>query len=241
MEKMNVFEVNKRNIETRVSTGIQLLQEHYVLKEKEIGEFRTLHIQNMDFAVRQFEVVDVGNLVVMENKNAEAFQMDTFVLTPYFKDLPLYSSDYMYIKENRNFLNEIYSLVTREDEIYLRYIDGFQSIKNKAQKLPDMPVKPCWYDNIRPVCVAKATTPEQDGEVLDIFYQMLKHWILMEQECKKLSPEDYKLKWKKTKEYSDRLVDDGGVSTDVFKATLGPKKTKQFFQHVFFAPCEYEK
>ena len=37
-----------------------------------------------------------------------------------------------------------------------------------------------------------------------------------------------------TVEYTNGLVDKGGVSTDVFKKELGVEETKKFFAQVFF-------
>ena len=34
--------------------------------------------------------------------------------------------------------------------------------------------------------------------------------------------------------YTDGLIEKGGISTDVFKAELGPEITKDFFDQVFF-------
>ena len=49
------------------------------------------------------------------------------------------------------------------------------------------------------------------------------------------------VKWQKTQDYTNNLVDSGGVSTDVFKAVLGADKTKEFFNCIFFAPALYKK
>lgn len=65
----------------------------------------------------------------------------------------------MYIGERRSFLNEIYSLVDKQDSLYEKYIAKFAANKAMHDSLPDMPVKECWYDDIRPVCTAKVTTP----------------------------------------------------------------------------------
>lgn len=105
--------------------------------------------------------------------------------------------------------------------------------------LPDMPVKECWYDDIRPVCTAKVTTPNQDEEILSIFTDNLKTFIEMEKSSPLLTASEYQAKWRKTQAYTDGLVDNGGVSTDVFKAVMGPEKTKEFFNTVFFAPALY--
>lgn len=218
------------------------MKEHYELKEIEVEElFKHLHIQSMDYEVRQFEVVGVGNLLIMECLDSEALQMDSFVLTPYFKRLPLYSTDYMYIKERRSFLNEIYNLVDKSDEVYEKYIDKFREHDKKYEALPNMKVKECWYDDIRPVCIAKDTKPENDDEILEIFFGMLRTFIEMEKESAVLSEEEYGKKWEAVQNYTDGLVDNGGVSTDLFKAVIGPEKTKEFFNSVFFGPSLYKK
>lgn len=236
-----IFDVNKENIEKRISLGLHLMKQYYELKEIDTKDFKHLDIQNMSYTVTQYEVVGVGNLLVMDCKDSLALQMDSFVLTPYYKNLPLFSTDYIYIKERRSFLNEIYNLVDKQDELYLKYIDEFAKNKDAYNHLTDMPVQACWYDDIRPVCTAKNTAPENDEEILTLFQKNLEIFIEMEKASPLLTEEEYQVKWQKTQNYTDSLVDCGGVSTDVFKAVLGPDKTKEFFNSIFFAPALYKK
>jgi len=237
----DIIEVNKQNIEKRIKVGLDMVKKHYELREIDTGEFKHLNIQQMSFAVRQYEVAGVGNLLVMDCMDSPGLQMDSFVFTPYYKNLPLFTTDYMYMKENRSFLNEIYDLVEKQDELYLSYIKRFAEVKDSYKHLTDMPVQACWYDDIRPVCTAKNTVPENDAEIIELFLKNLEIFIEMEKATPLLNEEGYKGKWAKNKFYSDNLVDSGGVSTDVFKAVLGPEKTKQFFDSVFFAPARYKK
>jgi len=37
-----------------------------------------------------------------------------------------------------------------------------------------------------------------------------------------------------TVNYTDGLIEQGGISTDVFKKELGPEETKKFFDNIFF-------
>ncbi len=241
MSETVIFEKNKQNIEKRINLGLDLMRKHYELKEIDTGDFKHLKIQTMEYHVAQYEVVGVGNLLVMECKDSPGLQMDSFVLTPYFKNLPLFSTDYMYIQERRSFLNEIYSLVDKEDELYRKYIGAFAENKASYDHLTDMPVQACWYDDIRPVCTAKNTAPENDEEIIQLFMRNLEIFIEMEKATPHLDAAAYNTKWQKTQDYTDALVDSGGVSTDVFKAVLGPEKTKEFFNSVFFAPALYKQ
>ena len=233
---MDIFEKNCSLIDKRIARGLEILRASYEVVEVDMPEcFKRLTIQNMDFEITQYDVRGVGNLVTMKCKSA-AMQMDTFTLTPYEKNLPLFTTDYIYNGETRIYLNEIYDLCVRHDEIYDRYIAEFMANKEKHSALPDMPTKPCWYDGIRPVCTSKKTDTSADEENLSIFYDNLDTFIRMEKECDKLGEADRAEKWRLNKDYADRLVDEGGVSTDVFKATLGSDDTHRFFNEVFFGP-----
>jgi len=228
-------------IDERMWEGVQMLKEKYEVEEVAVGDFANIRIQQMDYEVTQYDVKDVGNLVIMTCRESDAMQMDSFVLTPYYKNLPLFSTDYIYMKEHRCFLNEIYSVVVHQDQTYQSYMEAFRKVKEKYRSLPDMPMKPCWYDEIRPVCIAKMANPSNDMEILHVFYENLKIWVAMEKELSRLSKEEYQQKWTVTKQYADQLVDRGGVSTDVFKSILGAQKTKQFFHTVFFGAERYRK
>ncbi|MBR4319193.1 MAG: bilin reductase [Oscillospiraceae bacterium] len=239
----DIFELNKQRIDNRIEKGLAMLKQHYTLKERAVPkEFQILKIQHLLFEIQQFEIEQVGNLLIMKCKETPQLQMDTFTLMPYFKNLPLFTTDYMYTGQKRSYLNEIYSLVDYQDDFYLSYIEKFRQNKEKHASLPDMPVKPCWYDEIRPVCTAKTTTPDADEENLEIFLENLNVFIEMEQNTPVFADEEaYQKKWLQNKAYADRLVDDGGVSTDVFKQVLGTEKTKAFFSQIFFAPDLYKK
>ena len=104
--------------------------------------------------------------------------------------------------------------------------------------MPDFPTRPAWYDGIRPVCHAKAPDESQDEQAIKRFLAFLQLFIDMEQASPLLDADDMQAKWQKNKEYADRLIDEGGVSTDLFTAALGAENTRRFFHEVFFgADC----
>jgi len=238
-----IFEINKNLIHTRLETGLEILRKYYTVTERTVPEeFRNLDIQNMHFEIRQYEIVGVGNLLTMKCADSKIFQMDSFVLMPYFKNLPLFTTDYMYNGETRSYMNEIYNLVDYQDELYLSYIEKFKTNREKHADLRDMPLRSCWYDAIRPVYTAKLTKPDADEENMQIFIENLNTFIEMEQNTPVFPDEaSRQKKWMLNKNYADRLVDDGGVSTDVFKKTLGVETTKRFFSEVFFGADLYRK
>ena len=234
IDNKDIFNINKEIIEQHINRGIDLLNSEYDIKEIETGKFTNLQIQGIDYKIKQYEISGVGNLLVMDSKDSNKLQMVSFVLTPYYKALPLFSTDYIYMQEKRNFLIEYYDLVPEKDEFYLNYMDRFASLKAEHNNLEDMMLKECWYDSLKPVCTAKKTDKTKDSEISSLFVDNLKLFIDMEKNSRLLTTEERKSKWKITQEYTDGLVDNGGVSTNVFKAVMGSEATKEFFNKVFF-------
>lgn len=236
-----MYENNMERINRRINAGLDRLRRDYEVNELSVGDLKRFTVAGRVHVVSQYEIVGVGNLLVMTNPEPGPMQMDTFTLTPYFKNLPLFTSDYMYFEDKRMFLNEIYNLVDYQDELYLGYIEKFAENCKKHEHLPAMPLKPCWYDEIRPVVIAKTTAPENDDEIFELFMSNLETFIEMEKASPLLDEEQYKAKWSKNYEYARSLVEDGGVSTDLFVKSLGADKTKEFFYSIFFAPDKYRK
>lgn len=238
-ENESIFDINKEIIDQHINRGMNLVASKYELKEVETGKFANLQIEDISYNIRQYEINSVGNLLVMDSKDSTKLQMVSFVITPYYKSLPLFSTDYMYIQEERGFLIEYYDLVPEINDLYLNYINKFAGLKAKHDQLEDMKLKECWYDSLKSVCTAKNTDRTQDSEALSMFVDNLELFIQMERECKFLTTEERKEKWKITQDYTDGLVDQGGVSTNVFKAIMGSDATKEFFNDVFFGTSKF--
>ncbi len=235
----DTFSVNMRAIDKEINNAMDMLNSNYSLREMDCGEFSNLQIQNISYNVKQYEIDGVGNLLVMESKDSPKLQMLSFVITPYYKNLPLFSNDYIYVQQNRSFLIEYYDLVKEKDSLYKSYMDKFQIIKDKYAALPDMELKECWYDSLKTVCTAKKVSASQDDAIFSIFTENLNLFIEMDHSSKGLSENEMEIKWRITQDYTDRLVDSGGVSTNVFKNTLGADATKDFFNNVFFGTKKF--
>ena len=236
---MSMYEKNMEMIGRRIDAGLSLLRRHYRVTEIDTGSLESFVVAGRFHAVRQYEIEGVGNLLVMTNPREGAMQMDTFTITPYYKNLPLFTTDYMYFEDRRMFLNEIYDLVEEQDGLYREYIGRFGENCAAVADLEPMPMKECWYDSIRPVVAARIAPPEEDERILELFLKNLSTFIEMEQETPLLPAEKRAGKWQRNYDYARALVEDGGVSTDLFVQSLGAEETKRFFYSVFFAPFRY--
>lgn len=237
---MTPREENAQMIDARIEAGLSLLRKHYAVNEQAVDQvLASPVIGGRPHHARRFDIEGVGNLLVMTVKEAEENQLSSFVITPYAKNLPLLSTDYVYSGDKRFFLIELYDLAVRQDSVYCHGIESFAALASSWDDMPDFPTRPCWYDDIRPVCIAKTPTREQDELALRRFLEALQLFIDIEQNAPALSGEDLKRKWQLNKDYADRLIDEGGVSTDLFTEALGAENTRRFFDEVFFAPACY--
>ena len=240
-ENRAVLAENKRRIDERLEAGLTLLRRYYrveacpvdpALSDPVIGG-RPHHAQ-------RYDIEGVGNLLVMTVKEAEENQLSSFVLMPYAKNLPLFSTDYVYAGQRRFFLMEIYDLSVRHDAAFDAGIEAFRSFGETLSDLQDFSTRPAWYDDIRPVCHAKAYGPAQDELAIRRFLEFLELFVAMEKSTQPLAGDDLAEKWRKNKAYADRLIDAGGVSTDLFTAALGADNTRRFFHEVFFGAAWYK-
>ena len=70
------------------------VNEEFPLTEKNVGEFANVKAKGMKFQIKQYEAKGLGNVSVMEAKGFFGLmQMDTLIINPLKKDLPLFSYD----------------------------------------------------------------------------------------------------------------------------------------------------
>ena len=237
---MDIREKNRMLIDRRISEGLSLLRKRYTVEKCESDKaISSPRVCGRLHEAERYDIKGVGNLLTMTCKETEENNLSSFVVMPYLKNLPLFSSDFVYSGENRYFLLEIYDLSVRHDELFDKGIENFAKLGEQLTELKDIPTQPCWYDDIRPVCYSKAPTPDQDDAAIKGFLDFLALVVRMEQAAPVLSGEDLALKWKKNREYADRLIDDGGVSTDLFTEALGAENTRRFFHEIFFGSEHY--
>ena len=233
-------EENARRIDERLEAGLALLREHYTVEECAVDSVLSdVVVGGRHHCARRFNIEGVGNLLVMTVKEADENQLSSFVITPYCKNLPLFSTDYVYSGEGRYFLIELYDLAVYHDEAYRAGIDAFAVLGRAWDDMEDFQTRPCWYEDIRLVCIAKKPRHDQDDLALQRFLEALRLFVDMEKAAMPLTGADLVRKWELNKNYSDRLIDEGGVSTDLWVAAIGPENTRRFFDEVFFGPACY--
>ena len=231
---------NKKVMERTVDSGMKTISSYAKVTPVDAGEYETIKMYGaMKFNVSQYDVENTGNLSVL-TVNMGFMQMVSYVITPYDKNMPMLSMDFMYILGNRKAYAEFYDLV--EDPSapeYAAVLDKIKDFEKDHSALEDIPVDPAWYDDLLTVALHKAMKRSDDDKMEEMFNEAIRCYMEAASSLKELSPAEKAVKLEITQKYCDDLVENGGVSTNVFKSALGEEKTKDFFDKVFFGTERY--
>lgn len=232
---------NTKQMNLCIDEIVAAVSEGHTVKKIETGEFSDMRVYSIvHIQSEQYEVEGIGNLSLMK-VNAGIMQMATAVLAPANKDIPLLSCDYMYILGNRTAYIEQYDVCEVRDDTYNAWTERFGSLFAEYGDLPDTQASGGWYDSILTSAAYKATKPASDEKIREMLIRSIKLYLEEADSYPELTGDMITSKLDRVKAYSDRLIDEGGVSTNFFVSAFGTDKTRSFFDNVFFGTEKYRK
>jgi len=226
---------NVKHMYILAETGLNEISKVYNLTPINTGDFKEIKIYGvMKFHVQQYDVENFGNLSVM-TMNMGIMQMISFVLTPFQKDAPMLSMDFMYILGNRKTYTEYYNLTSdASTPKYTAFLRSLSMLKEKYSSLEDIKMKPAWYDDLLTISLHKKANSKEDDKIKELFCDSVRQYISASKNLELLTDDEKAEKLEITQKYTDNLITKGGISTDVFKKVLGKARTKEFFDKAFF-------
>lgn len=203
------------------------IKDRYPLVELDVGEFATLRANGMKFSVQAFKAQGLGHVSIMRAKGFFGLmKMDTLMIVPDEKDLPLYSYDRIYAAGNDTLIVELYDTLTAPLDL-----GALGEIISRRTYLAGRDPGKHWYDDIKlEESISKkgkrAQTPELDALAYEHFEAYLS--------APAVATADVSQKKARSAAYVNGLLTHGGPSTDVFKKTLGAEPTSRLFCEVLF-------
>lgn len=201
----------------------------FPLEELPCGEYETMKASGMKFTIRRFYARGLGNVSAMAAAGFFGLmKMDTLIITPTEKDMPLFSYDRVHAMGNDTLIFELYDTLLGETDL-----SALEQVRQEAAYLPDHDLGSHWYDDIKlPVSLSKkgkkAQTPGFDATVV--------HYLAKFLETARAAGEcEAAPKREKASVYVEGLLRNGGPSTDVFMKAIGPEKTGDLFRRILFA------
>lgn len=230
---------NVKVMNETVNAVLAKLKENFTLTPVDVGSYKKMKIYGiMKFDVEQYTIEGIGNLSIMKMNALGLMQMATVVITPKDKNLPLLSADYMYILKNRKAYLEFYDVVAEKDAAYQNLLTALKHAKEKYSSLEDIQASEAWYADLLTVTTYKAGKPENDEALKGLLIDSLNVYMDHAKSLPFLTEDEKAEKLEITVNYTDGLIEKGGISTDVFKKELGPEETKNFFDNIFFGTAK---
>lgn len=207
---------------------LSMLSQTYPLEKKDVGEFESFKAKGMKFACQAYEAKGFGHVSVMTALGFFGLmKMDTFILCPENKDLPLLSYDRIFAAGSDTFIVELYDTTIEKKEYVL-----IDKVVEKYSSLPDrvLPDEENWYDDIRLAqSVSKKGKKKQTAAFNELLIDYVSAYLATDANvCEK----DEKIV--QTSKYAEGLLSNGGIATDVFKKELGEEKTAKLLRTVLF-------
>ena len=207
---------------------LKIIAGKFPVTEIDVGEMKTLKASGMKFDIRAFRAEGLGHVSVMKASGFFGLmKMDTLIVNPTEKDLPLYSYDRVFAMGNDTLIVELYDTFVGKCDT-----SSLGKVNEKYAYIPDHPLGEHWYDSIKlresvSKKGKKKETPTFDILTLDHFNE----YIALTPESSDVSEID---KREKASVYVEGLLTNGGPSTNVFKKSFGFDKTATLFRSVLF-------
>lgn len=206
---------------------LALLRAKYPLQAKDPGEFSRLKLKGMRFTLQCWEAEGLGHVSLMQAKGFFGLmKLDTLIVNPTQRDLPLYSYDRIYAMGNDTLIAELYdSCVSPFDA------SALDRVCAEGKALPERDPGTHWYDGLRlPQSLSKRGKAGQRAAFDRLALAHFSAWL--NSNCPPLT--DRAAKAARTSAYVEGLLEHGGPSTDVFKQALGPERSARLFRRVLF-------
>jgi hypothetical protein len=206
---------------------LDIIRSKYPLVELDVGEYDTLKANGMRFCVKAYRADGLGHVSVMRAKGFFGLmKMDTLMIVPKEKDLPLYSYDRIYAMGNDTLIVELYDTLTETLDL-----SSLDDIKSRFAHLPERDPGKHWYDHLKlPQSISKKGKKAETQNFDDLAIEHFDAYL----SAAAADTSDEAKKRELSSRYVNGLLAQGGPSTDVFKKSLGEEKTEKLFKNVLF-------
>ena len=212
-----------------IDSMLSIIGKSFPLTELSCDGYTKMKASGMKFTLRRFYAQGLGNVSCMVASGfLGLMKMDTLVITPTEKDMPLFSYDRVHAMGNDTLIFELYDTMLGQADL-----SSMEAVKQSAAYLPDHDLGSHWYDDIKlDVSLAKkGKKKDRTGFDATVVHYLAKYLeTAVSAESCPAQP-----KREKASVYVEGLLQHGGPSTDVFKKAMGEEKTAELFRKYLFA------
>ena len=209
----------------------------FPLREKDPGEYSSFRAGALCVRLRCYEAGGLGSVsLLLGSAMGGLMHLETLVVNPCARDLPLFSCDWIAAPGRRTLLAEYYDTLLSPG---LPDAAPLDAVHGAFSDLKDKELGSHWYDTLKlPASFAKTGGRTAQARMAEASRRALDAYLSLAGGLPLLMPEDQAEKRGKTAAYVDGLLTHGGPSTDAFLKAIGPESTRELFTRVVFGTAE---
>lgn len=204
------------------------IKSRYNCKEVDAGVFAKLVIEGANFVIKAYDVEGVGRVATVVMKRLIGlWDMQSLIITPYEKDMPIY-----YLNRHREKGDYIYR--TEVFDTQLDHVDLFalETVVEEYACLADEPQNVRWYDDKKLHSAVKKVSKGRKEELSPLIFEHVKVYLDMLEQAPTVKRTE---KQKRNAVFVDALTKQGGIAiVDIFIANYGGKVTEKLCNEVLF-------
>lgn len=206
---------------------IEKINAAHPMTKLDVGEYAEIKAPMMKFEISAYKAEGLGHVSVMSMSGMLGLmKMDTIIINPKDRDLPLLSYDRVYAAGNDTFIVELYDTMATPIEM-----TALGNVKSDAAALPANDLGEHWYDNIKlPESLSFKGKKNHESEFDRVALAAMDAYLAAEDNGEL----DASVKAEKSDLYVEGLLKNGGPSTSVFLKLFGEEKTADLFRTVLF-------
>ena len=205
--------------------AIDIFARQGALVEKDVSPWQTFSGKGMAFRLQAF---DWNGCAALSSLTMRAFlgvmRMETLICTPYAKDLPLFSIDFIHALGRHTLLVEVY-----DTQLAPADLSAMVVVKESARDLKDKSMKSNWYDHLRlPPSICKVG---QGVRLSALAEEMAAAYVGLFPTAPVV---DCAAKTARSSAYVEGLIAHGGPAINTVRSILGPKPAETLFRRFLF-------
>lgn len=208
---------------------IEELKSRYACKTQEIGIFEKVHIDGAVFRIHAYEMKGLGRVATVEMKRLIGlWEMQSLIITPYEKDMPIY-----YYNRHREKGKYIYRVELFDTQMNPVDTTVLAEVLAKYTNITEEHQNERWYDTIKlPGSAVKSVEKKQKEELSPMIWEHFSTYMQLLESAHECKPSE---KRKKTRVFVDELCEKSGIAIiEIFLANYGKQVTKKLANEVLF-------
>ena len=206
---------------------LEEIKSNYACKTQDTGVFEKVYIDGAKFLIKAYDMKGLGRVSTVEMKRLVGFwDMQSLIITPYEKDMPIY-----YYNRHREKGKYIYRVELFDTQMNPVDVVSLEEVVAKHSNLSDVPQNERWYDTMKLPASAVKTAKKKE-ELSDIAWEHFCGYMKLLANAKEVKPTEKK---KKTKVFVDELCRQSGIAIiEIFLGNYGDKVTEKLANEVLF-------